>query len=619
MNRDVIVCDDLRGAHGGVASPRTRRLNEGAYDRIMEGSSASDLTADRRFAFALIQPNRDWILSAESESQCKQWVALFSKLVQGRPVHRGYLVKRGKNVKSWKKRYFVLFENKVLNYYHTLNIGDKGALIGDIDLRHSMWLQKCDDHEYSHELNVCDFFGGDDRPMTKRRSKSILSRSKSGKSLVPKPKIRRKGRRQKSATLVDAPDISKLKRSKSKKHGTHFQSRSWGKRGDFGIGASVDDAESLDQQDHEWGQKQQGYFLEVATPNRTWIFCAESEPARDAWYGQIQDVFSDKLKLKIYFDSPCNVEILHNGQRLRDRYVALLKGWLILFRDKDTLNAVRRMTFFSDTIFRDYVRTQNCQTIPLRDAEIVRNFKSVYGQWSFEVAIGDRCWYFGVDSLEILSQWLHLLTRRDDVDFSHFEQSYSNVPCGSATDDPSSYIFSPNERIKKGFEFGAGGVSADYNLIQLQEAREPPLGDEEEEEVVITDIDSDDGGEHGDDEREVAAPLTPRVCSMESAGSPKEAYSEPIAIPSRHNRTRSKVKGPVINVGGMDQAPFTLVKPVATQSVPKLSWNSSSGHSNQLGDSLQYSCNLDTTLEDIDTPIQSMDEWNSSFTREIKL
>ncbi len=24
-----------------------------------------------------------------------------------------YLVKRGKNIKSWKKRYFVLFENKV--------------------------------------------------------------------------------------------------------------------------------------------------------------------------------------------------------------------------------------------------------------------------------------------------------------------------------------------------------------------------------------------------------------------------------------------------------------------------------------------------------------------------
>ena len=613
VNRDIIVSDDLRRGTRSAVSPTTRRLEKSAYDEVLEGSTTSDLTADRRFAFALIQPNRNWILSAESEPQCKQWVALFSKLVQGKAVHRGYLVKRGKNVKNWKKRYFVLFENKVLNYYHSLNIQDKGALIGDIDLRHTMWLRSCGDDEYA--LNVADYFGRSKTSKTSKttdvsrngRSKTILlrsqGRSKSGKNLLKssgtkksKKMQRKRGRRQKSATIVDPSEMMTTRTHK------HFQSRSWGKRDQFGIESGDREYNEDHHHHHHRGNGNgSGFFLEIATPHRTWIFCAETESARNAWYSQIRDVFSDKLMLKIYFDSPCNVEILHNGQRLQDRYVALLKGWLILFRDKRTLNAIRRMTFFSDTIFRDYVRKRNCQTIPLRNADIVRNFKSEYGQWSFEVSIGDRCWYFAVGSLEILSQWLHLLTRRDDADFSHFEASYSNAPYSGAEEQ---YILSPNERTKK--------VGTEYNLNGLQEARETTLDDDDEDAVSdITDIDDIGTGDLENLEMDAK--------EESAAGDPQEVHSNPIAISSKHSRSRSKQKGQ-LNVGVMDQAAFTLVKPVAAP-LPKLSWNSSSANSlnHGDGDSLQYSCNLHTSLEDIETPIQSMDECNFSLTREMKL
>lgn len=86
----------------------------------------------------------------------------------------------------------------------------------------------------------------------------------------------------------------------------------------------------------------------------------------------------------------------------------------------------------------------------------------------------------------------------------------------------------------------------------------------------------------------------------------------------KHSRSRSKNKGDV-QVGDMDQAPYTFMQPVVT--LPKLSWNSNSANSTNRddNDSLQYSCNLHTSLEEIETPIQSMDEWNSSFTREIRL
>jgi len=308
-------------------------------------------------------------------------------------------------------------------------------------------------------------------------------------------------------------------------------------------------------------------------------------------------VFGDRLALKIYFDSRCNVFMVHNGQRLRDRYVALLKGWIILFRDRERLDAIRRMTFFSDTIFRDYARTQNCQCIPLRNAEIVRNFKSEYGQWSFEVAIGDRCWFFGVESMEILTQWLHLLTRRDDADFSHFE--HSTTALSSGPDFTEQFILSPAERLKN-------IKKTAFDLNELHEMREDDGGGD----GISVVVEEEAGAERGGDP---LPPLTPGPTDAASAGSPREGRcSEPIAIPSRHSTTRSKTKG-LLNVGGMDQEPHILVEPaVAPQPRPKWSRNSQSASSS----TTHHTIAMD---DDIDTPLQSMDGWNSSLTQEIKL
>eukprot|EP01084_Bolivina_argentea_P232435 391755_1 len=90
------------------------------------------------------------------------------------------------------------------------------------------------------------------------------------------------------------------------------------------------------------------------------------------------------------------------------------------------------MTFFSDTIFRDYVRTKNCMCIPLNNAQIMRNHKS-NSHWSFQLEIQDRCWIFNVDTEEILNKWLRLLTQKE-VDYSRVEQSYSNLPMSSRED-----------------------------------------------------------------------------------------------------------------------------------------------------------------------------------------
>jgi len=371
---DIIVSDHIRkfnrdrtrsASDDFSQSIRSRNseAERSLYNRILQ-DTRKDLSADRRYCFALIQPDRNWILSAETESDCKKWMALFDKLVQGKQSFKGYLVKRGKNIKSWKKRYFVLFENRCLNYYSNENIKEKGSLIGDIDLRHAMWLRLCNDDEFNIKSN--DYFGNGNQSKKKKKKR---------RSLIMLRNNHKHGQM-----------VTTYKKNKAM-------------------------------------QSDGAYLFEIATPNRTWIFCAANESLRNAWYAQIRDVFGDKLYFKIYFDSPCHVEIVQTEQRLSNRYAALMKGWLLIFYDKERLNDIRKMTFFSDTIFRNYIRGYgNCICIPLKNADVVQRDRV-----SFKLTIDDRCWYFNVMTIEILQKWLQLLTAKH-VDYSRFEESYSNLP-----------------------------------------------------------------------------------------------------------------------------------------------------------------------------------------------
>ena len=473
----------------------------------------SDLSADRRYSFALIQPDRNWILSAETESQCKKWMALFDKLVQGKQSYKGYLIKRGKNIKSWKKRYFVLFENKVLNYYNSENITDKGTLIGDIDLRHAMWLRMCNQNEFKIKVN--DYFDGNNKQKASKKKRKSLTLT--GKS--PKTKSR-KLRRAGSVISLFQTTKKETKESECDSH-----------------------------------------LFEIATPNRTWIFCAENESIRNAWYAQIRDVFGDKLYLKIYFDSPCNIHVIHMGQRLKDRYAALMKGWLIVFRDKNKLNDIRKMTFFSDTIFRNYIRGySNCICIPLANAEVSQNFDSSYGRYSFELKIDSRCWYFDVKSGEIVSKWLNLLTMKN-VDYSRYEESYSNLPTQQHHHHFDTYHYAKDDDDEK-----MGDVKHDVAVSPyFKQQAVPKQWMDGIDNYDMKEIE-DEGSEEDDDESE------------------NEEKSDMNVI----EEVSPKIMNLSVNVNGREN---------------KLSWNTEEDQ-----DSFQHG--LDTTLEDVITPVQDSDDDN---------
>merc|ERR1719242_1771094 len=131
------------------------------------------LSCNRRYSFSLIHPNREYILSAETGEELKEWISIFNKLTQGKPLYSGYLALRddkatkkkrseshstsGSDTKRdtmWNTKFFILFENKVLNYYRDHNeVSDGTACEFDIDLRHVMWLRFTKKNEFEVDLD----------------------------------------------------------------------------------------------------------------------------------------------------------------------------------------------------------------------------------------------------------------------------------------------------------------------------------------------------------------------------------------------------------------------------------------------------------------------------------
>ncbi len=88
----------------------------------------------------LHHPNRMWMLAAETDGDCLSWMRVVDELCQGHQVYSGYLTKRGEKFHTWRRRFFILFSRKVLNYYYD-HTDLRNGLVGQIDLKRAMWLR----------------------------------------------------------------------------------------------------------------------------------------------------------------------------------------------------------------------------------------------------------------------------------------------------------------------------------------------------------------------------------------------------------------------------------------------------------------------------------------------
>ena len=259
------------------------------------------------------------------------------------------MIKQGKKVKNYKKRFCVLHENKVLNYYKDCETME---LQGDIDLRHIYWLRKCskDDEKELKSANY-DFnsnkFSSNSPPRAKRTLWSGFG-----------------------------TDMTLSRGS--------IYDNNWNKQKDY----------------HQ-------YFFEIATPNRTWIFGTNE---RRTWYSKIEGLFNDKLSIKLTYYTPCSVQVIHSGTNLKNRYLAKFADypWLIIFPSKKILIEIEDMTFFNENRFKGYIKKKGCTNIPLTGGT-VKKTTHYYIDSAFVVKKDDRTWYVTVKNKKVLDKWLNLL------------------------------------------------------------------------------------------------------------------------------------------------------------------------------------------------------------------
>eukprot|EP01084_Bolivina_argentea_P112205 200137_1 len=92
--------------------------------------------------------------------------------------------------------------------------------------------------------------------------------------------------------------------------------------------------------------------LEIITLNKNYTLIANDNYLLNKWYNTIRNLFRHKFENNVYYNSNvCEIKTNHNQQTLKNRHIALFKGYLVIFQHKKQLNSTKTITFFSERIF----------------------------------------------------------------------------------------------------------------------------------------------------------------------------------------------------------------------------------------------------------------------------
>jgi len=69
------------------------------------------------FAFELVTPKRNWVFSVADADIFQEWMSVLRDLCFGKKIHGGFLRKQGEKYKTWRQRYFALYDCNELRYY----------------------------------------------------------------------------------------------------------------------------------------------------------------------------------------------------------------------------------------------------------------------------------------------------------------------------------------------------------------------------------------------------------------------------------------------------------------------------------------------------------------------
>ncbi|ETO16329.1 hypothetical protein RFI_21024 [Reticulomyxa filosa] len=117
------LSEDLYGSGDDstpIGSPRASDTNNN-----INKQNGSDLKkkqrlpafVDKDFAFAIVTAKRTFVLCAKDSTDLEGWRYAIENATFGGRLFQGWLTKRGEKRKSWKKRWFVIFDTHEMRYY----------------------------------------------------------------------------------------------------------------------------------------------------------------------------------------------------------------------------------------------------------------------------------------------------------------------------------------------------------------------------------------------------------------------------------------------------------------------------------------------------------------------
>ena len=83
----------------------------------------------KKYGFEIVTPSRIYVLAADNESSLYGWLKALEEVTFGSRLHQGWMIKRGNMRKSWRKRWFVVFDNHEMRYYENESMIQPRGLI----------------------------------------------------------------------------------------------------------------------------------------------------------------------------------------------------------------------------------------------------------------------------------------------------------------------------------------------------------------------------------------------------------------------------------------------------------------------------------------------------------
>ncbi|ETO29060.1 arfGTPase-activating protein [Reticulomyxa filosa] len=127
--------------------------NDNDVDIKTSGDNGDDKTKellaaqiDKEYAFAIATSKRTYVLCAKDTLDLFNWRNAIEKATFGGRLFQGWLIKRGAMRKSWKKRWFVIFDTHEMRYFDNQQ---NMQPIGSINLLQVLLMCPGDDDQYS--------------------------------------------------------------------------------------------------------------------------------------------------------------------------------------------------------------------------------------------------------------------------------------------------------------------------------------------------------------------------------------------------------------------------------------------------------------------------------------